>query len=235
MCILFDAHFVTESNIEEITECDMDIDENTPSPPPTPPLEPIVESEPVSTDVAPSAIISQENISSILTIPESSQPPLKASSVSEPPTENNVASDNAIAPPSADTVTAITTATLSTIPPISAVPTSEVATSVDYSSYMLANQQQQAYSYAYATNNYVQAAYNAYVQQASAAYQAYGSTGYYPGYGTQQPAVSYASMYGAGYYGNTTTATTDVTTPTSGGYGKVAYQLAQQVSVCCTY
>lgn len=212
----------------------MDIDDNTPSPQALLPQEPTIENEPlrVSTDVPPTCVevsIGQEDNTPPPVppmMPEHPQPPHESSSVvAPPPTGNNLPSDEAnstIEPFSGETTSPSGT------PPIPAMPTTAEATatptSADYSSYMLANQQQQAYSYAYATNNYVQAAYNAYVQQASAAYQAYGAAGYYPGYGTQQPTAS----YGASYYGATTT---DPTTPTSGGYGKVAYQLAQQVCV----
>ncbi len=224
-------------------ECDMDIDENTPSPQPftqQPIIEAVQRDNNIDTNISESVTPpanaehtnSQEDIPLAIPLPPTlvedllPQPPPKAP---PPPT------DTLTKPFDGDAVVvknleALPTPPTPPTPPATSTPTS-TTTTTDYSAYMLANQQQQAYSYAYATNNYVQAAYNAYVQQASAAaYQAYGAG--YPGYSSYPAASSYGSSYGAGYYG--TTGTTTPTTPTSGGggYGKMAYQLAQQVSLC---
>lgn len=109
----------------------------------------------------------------------------------------------------------------------------------DYAAYAqsLAAQQQQAYNYAYATNNYsgYMQAYNAYLQQASAAasYGAY-SGQYYPST-YAYPGTSYANQYSAGaaYYGTGNAST--------GAYNTASYQTtssyqpkSQQVQVQTT-
>ena len=97
----------------------------------------------------------------------------------------------------------------------------------DYAAYAqsLAAQQQQAYNYAYATNNYsgYMQAYNTYLQQASAAasYGAYGGQ-YYPGTYAYPGGTSYANQYssGAAYYGTGTAGT--------GSYNTASYQSTSQ-------
>ncbi|XP_064394564.1 formin-J-like isoform X4 [Halichondria panicea] len=245
-----------EVEIEEpIMECDMDIDEeNTPSPQPFS-QEPSNEAglviardnsidTNISESIAPPAIAehinSQEEISLAIPLPPTlledplPQPPPEAPPT--PPADSNSLSDKDSSLPKPFDGDAVVVKSSEALPAPPTPPTppatstlASTTTTTDYSAYMLANQQQQAYSYAYATNNYVQAAYNAYVQQASAAaYQAYGAG--YPGYSAYPAASSYGSSYGAGYYG--TTGTTTPTTPTSGGggYGKMAYQLAQEAA-----
>jgi len=231
---------------EEITECEMEIEENTPSPKPI--EEPVRddsaqqvtqaftqtpsevqgnvlnEDTPMPAEVAgpPAIEIPVSTESSEPSVPEGNSSESTAVSLSE--ATLSTASQASLIP----TITSPTTATAS-----AATTTTEVdstAAAADYATaYALAAQQQQAYNYAFQTNNYVQAAYNAYVQQTAAAYQAYGYN--YPGYNYSAGGFTTSgSPYSAGFtYGSVASPTT--TTSSGRDYGKIAYELAQAKQV----
>ena len=273
---------------EEITECDMEIDDNSPSPDtvpspestgvqaatvtaeseekapaqsspldeeplPEPTTEPVIEDSEVSVESKqqeeppPLPTLAEDVVPPTDQQPSTPTPPEPPPDESEPPSLTTESSDKPLdkdadtakpssEEPKSEPIKSIelpvppAASTPPTPPAAGTVTTTPSSSAYDYSAYMLASQQQQAYNYAYATNNYMQAAYSAYMQQASAAaaaYQAYGAQ-YYPGYGTYSTAGSYASPYSTAnpYYGSS-----PATQATSSSYGKVAFQLAQAQQV----
>ena len=270
---------------EEITECDMEIDDNSPSPDTVPSPEstggqavteneekapaqpspqdeeplsvpttkPVTEDSEVSVETKqqeeppPLPTLAEDAVPPTGQQPSTPTPPEPPSDESKPPSLPSESSDKpsdkgadtakpSHEEPKSEPIKSIelpvppAASTPPTPPAAGTVTTTPSSSAYDYSAYMLASQQQQAYNYAYATNNYMQAAYSAYMQQASAAaaaYQAYGAQ-YYPGYGNYATAGSYASPYSTAnpYYGASPT-----TQAASGSYGKVALQLAQAQQV----